>query len=66
MDHFKTREQLASDLGLSRTTFWRKLKKQKIKLPHGLISPSKEQEIRNKLLGTSVHDKPSKTPTVAK
>jgi hypothetical protein len=43
---FKTRQQLAIELGISYATFWRKIKSAKIDLPKGLICPQKQWEIK--------------------
>ena len=45
----KTRQELASELGISYTTLYRWLKKNQIDLPSGLISPQNVQEIYQKL-----------------
>lgn len=44
MNHYKSRDEMAQEYGLHRTTFKRKLLKAGIELPRGLISP-KNQEI---------------------
>jgi ribosomal protein L20 len=41
-----TREQLAQELGLSYSTFWRKIKKAGIKIESGLLAPCVQQEIK--------------------
>jgi transcriptional regulator with XRE-family HTH domain len=35
----KTRDEVASELGVSRSTLWRKLKEKDLTLPSGLIYP---------------------------
>ncbi len=44
----KTRSQLANDLGISRATFYRWLKRKNIKIPKGLIMPNTQREIIKK------------------
>jgi hypothetical protein len=41
----KTKTQLAIELNISLSTFQRWLKKHSIKIPRGLISPSKQNEL---------------------
>lgn len=38
----KTREEVSNEIGISRTTLWRLLKKHRIDLPSGLIYPKDE------------------------
>ena len=45
MQCVKTRQQIADEYGIHRTTFNRWLKKANIVLPHGLINPSTVQKI---------------------
>lgn len=45
----KTRKEIAQDLGISYTTFWRLMKKLDISLPNGLIYPPKQKEIYDSL-----------------
>ena len=41
----KPRKEIAYELGISLTTFWRHLKKHEINLPPGLVYPNKQKEI---------------------
>jgi len=45
----KTRKEIANELGISYTTFWRWLKKNEIVLPPGLIYPNMLKKIYAKL-----------------
>ncbi len=45
MKIFKTRQQLADELGISRATLSRKLKKSKIEIPKGLLAPKDQNKI---------------------
>lgn len=45
MQCVKTRQQIADEYGIHRTTFNRWLKRANMELPHGLINPSTVQEI---------------------
>lgn len=45
----KTRQELASELGISRKTFYRKLKSLEIDLPPGLIPPVLQKKISEKI-----------------
>ncbi|HMQ49830.1 MAG TPA: helix-turn-helix domain-containing protein [Saprospiraceae bacterium] len=47
----KTRQQIADELGVSKTTLWRLLKRMEIELPNGLVYPKKQQEIYEKIVG---------------
>ena len=49
MNSFKSHQEMAAELGISRTTLWRRLAEHKIHVPKGLISPAKQHEIRAKL-----------------
>lgn len=48
-DKPKTRKEIADELGISYTTFWRLIKKLNISLPSGLIYPLKQEEIHKAL-----------------
>ncbi|MCO6475348.1 MAG: helix-turn-helix domain-containing protein [Phaeodactylibacter sp.] len=45
----KTRQEIANELGISYTTFWRWLKNNNIELPRGLVYPNKQKEIFQKI-----------------
>lgn len=45
MEKFKTRHELASELGMSYSTFWRKIKQYGIKVSKGLLSPYEQKNI---------------------
>jgi DNA invertase Pin-like site-specific DNA recombinase len=47
MKKVKTRQEIAEEYGISRRTFQRWLKKQKIALPNGLITPKEQEMIYN-------------------
>lgn len=49
MTHYKSRDEMAQEYGLHRTTFNRKLKDAGIVLPSGLISPKHQEIIYNSL-----------------
>lgn len=59
---FKTRDQFAAYIGLSYSSFWRKLKEHQVELPKGLLSPAKQHEIMV-LLGVSPALRPEKDRT---
>jgi predicted DNA-binding protein (UPF0251 family) len=44
-EKFKTKQQLAEELGMSRSTFWRKLQDTPFTCIKGLISPAQQTEI---------------------
>jgi predicted DNA-binding protein (UPF0251 family) len=44
-EKFITRDQLATELGISRITLWRRLREANFDLPRGLISPEKKRQI---------------------
>jgi len=46
---FKTRQQIATEYGLSRSAFWRKLKKHHLELSPGLISLEWQKKIYESL-----------------
>ncbi|MFT5168334.1 MAG: putative DNA-binding protein (UPF0251 family) [Saprospiraceae bacterium] len=46
----KTRKEIAQDLGISYSTFWRLLKKKKINLPRGLVYSNSQENIFNLIL----------------
>lgn len=50
MKKVKTRQEIAAEYGVHRRTFQRWLKKKKIELPSGLLTP-KEQEVIYKCFG---------------
>jgi len=41
----KTRQQIADELGISRSTLYRKLKEHRINLPPGLVMPEDQHAI---------------------
>jgi hypothetical protein len=58
---FMSHKEMAAELGLSYTSFWRKIRKVKMDLPKGLICPQQQQEIRLKL-GTEPLPEDKKPP----
>lgn len=46
MGKYRTRQELAQELGMNRQTFWRILKNCGIALPSGLLSPEVQEEIK--------------------
>jgi predicted DNA-binding protein (UPF0251 family) len=44
-EKFKTKQQLADELGMSRSTFWRRLQNTPFTCIKGLISPAQQTEI---------------------
>ncbi len=50
----KTRREIASELGISYTTFWRILKKKKISLPKGLLFPIHQKKIYAAILESEI------------
>lgn len=48
----KTKSEMANELGMSRATFYRRIKEKKLELPKGLLSPKIQKEIL-KTLGWS-------------
>ena len=49
MTLFKSHQEMAVELGISRTTLWRRLTDYQIEIAKGLISPKKQHEIKTKL-----------------
>lgn len=47
MNHPKTKQQIAQELGISLRTLQRWIKKSDINVPRGLVSPEKQQELLN-------------------
>jgi len=41
----KTRQQIADELGISRSTLYRKLKEHRMNLPPGLVMPEDQRDI---------------------
>jgi predicted site-specific integrase-resolvase len=52
----KTRQQMAQEIGVSYSTFWRWLQKNKIQLPRGLIYPIEQEKIYKKLYSKEMKD----------
>ena len=46
MGKYRTRQELAHELGMNRQTFWRVLKNCSIVLPSGLLSPEVQEEVK--------------------
>jgi hypothetical protein len=46
---FITKEQLINEMGLSKSTFYRMVKKKDIELSSGLLSPCEQQELKRQL-----------------
>ena len=46
---FKTKREFIEEIGLSKSTFYRLIKKKNIPLTSELLSPKEEQELRNAL-----------------
>jgi len=49
MDQYKPRKQFAKELGMSYSTFARRLKTLKVKVPKGLLSPATQEAIKKAL-----------------
>ncbi len=49
MPKTKTRQELAYEFGMSRTTFYRLLKRMNISLSPGLVTPVEQEKIYQKL-----------------
>ncbi len=54
--HYKTKTQMANDLGISLRTFQRWLKEKSMAIPRGLISPDIQQKILNTFNGRSAKE----------
>jgi DNA invertase Pin-like site-specific DNA recombinase len=60
MTKYKTRQQIARELGVSRRTFYRMLKRKGINLTPGLITPKEQEKIYKKLQNTILERSPDK------
>ena len=49
MDQYKPRNLFAKELGMSYSTFCRRLKTLKVKVPKGLLSPATQEAIKKAL-----------------
>lgn len=49
MEQLKTRQQVADEIGVSRKTLYRWLKKWNVKLSSGLICPNSQKYIKEKV-----------------
>jgi transposase-like protein len=51
MEQLKTRQQVADEIGVSRKTLYRWLKKWNVKLSSGLLCPQTQKLIQEKIFG---------------
>lgn len=59
MKKFKTRQEMANELGISYPTFYRKCKARGIRLGRGLLCPAQQHEIQQTL---GAFDAPETSP----
>lgn len=58
MNKFKTRQEMAHEMGISYPTFYRKCKSLGIRLGKGLLCPLQQQEIRQSFGAWEVQESP--------
>lgn len=58
MEQLKTRQQVADEIGVSRKTLYRWLKKWNIELSSGLLCPNSQKLIKEKIFGQVSQDGP--------
>jgi transposase-like protein len=58
MEQLKTRQQVADEIGVSRKTLYRWLKKWNVKLSSGLLCPNFQNLIKEKIFGQVSQDGP--------
>jgi predicted site-specific integrase-resolvase len=58
MEQLKTRQQVADEIGVSRKTLYRWIKKKKLHLAKGLLCPQTQKLIKEKIFGQVSQDGP--------